>query len=168
MNNKGTSIYQKLIDEAYDFWSSKKCNYEEFVNSLSPLHAEAVILGNLNYQVENGGFIQWYENDYYIFIEKIIDTFKKIQNIFKDEKCLEKIIDILYEISEDIDWTEKGISEAKNNMSSEYLQFIRDCFDDHIYEFLSGYDDVYYGINNKLQKVIEKYFEQEIKKQENV
>jgi len=57
--------HQILMDEVYDLWraepTKKRLNIAE---SLSPLHKIAVQLGNLNYQVENGGFMQWIDNGY--------------------------------------------------------------------------------------------------------
>jgi len=72
-----TDFHQKLMDEFYHFWQleencklSQKVVLEKFG---SELHRAAVILGNFNYQVENGGFEQWIFNGYYVFIDELID-----------------------------------------------------------------------------------------------
>ena len=55
-----TSFHQHLMKEAYDLWSQHNWSYEEFLENirrnLSQLHHDAVIIGNLNYQVTNGGW----------------------------------------------------------------------------------------------------------------
>jgi hypothetical protein len=54
------------MDAAYDKWNNqwKGVNYEEFVNRLDYAERLAVLTGNLNYQVENGGWVQWFDNRY--------------------------------------------------------------------------------------------------------
>ena len=48
--------WQKLMNSAYNKWQTiyKGHSYEEFVNELPQKEQQAVILGNLNYQVCNG------------------------------------------------------------------------------------------------------------------
>jgi len=60
--------HQDLMDSAYDLYQkpeNENWTAEEFIQNLpSQAHKDAVILGNLNYQVENGGFSQWWGNGY--------------------------------------------------------------------------------------------------------
>jgi hypothetical protein len=63
----GEDFHQNLVDEAYDLWQKPENNWnkDQFLQNLpSQAHRDAVILGNLNYQVGNGGFEQWFGNDY--------------------------------------------------------------------------------------------------------
>lgn len=57
------SLHKKLMDKAYnkfqDGWSLR-----EFYINIDGLERRAVALGNLNYQVGNGGFTQWMDNGY--------------------------------------------------------------------------------------------------------
>lgn len=64
----GLDYHQSLMDEAYALWrtSEPRWLYEEFLANLDPLHRAAVMLGNMNYQVENGGWGQWTDNKYAI------------------------------------------------------------------------------------------------------
>lgn len=60
-------VHQRLMNEAYDRWNSPPLqgkSYQDFLMKLTPIHRDAVVLGNLNYQVENGGFSQWLGNGY--------------------------------------------------------------------------------------------------------
>jgi hypothetical protein len=65
MMNREDSLTQKLMSEAYKTWEGRNdWSYSDFVNSLDHAHCVAVVIGNLNYQVENGGFSQWHGNGY--------------------------------------------------------------------------------------------------------
>lgn len=55
---------QKLMDEAYSRWDAATMDRTDFWDQLSPDERTAVFLGNLNYQVENGGWCQWADNGY--------------------------------------------------------------------------------------------------------
>ena len=58
-------LHQSLMDSAYDKWKQNKdWNNDQFFNHLDYLERVAVVLGNLNYQVGNGGFSQWEGNGY--------------------------------------------------------------------------------------------------------
>lgn len=66
MNN--VDIHQKLMDEVYSKWRQKECAHMSRLEVIDKFfdkkHKVAVQLGNLNYQVENGGFSQWFMNSY--------------------------------------------------------------------------------------------------------
>lgn len=65
----------RLMDEGYTLWQQhnkdnpdshwdQKQFYHAVMMNLSGEHALACVLGNLNYQVENGGFVQYLDNGY--------------------------------------------------------------------------------------------------------
>lgn len=59
------STMQALMNTAYEFWQSQKgMSKKDFWNSLDSKPRAAVAIGNLNYQVCNGGFSQWHYNGY--------------------------------------------------------------------------------------------------------
>lgn len=66
MNN--IEIHQKLMDEVYSKWQEKEFEHMDRLEIIDKFfdkkHKVAVQLGNLNYQVENGGFSQWFFNSY--------------------------------------------------------------------------------------------------------
>lgn len=59
---------QGLMDKAYAKWQKggdlEGKSDAEFVAALDDMQELAVRVGNLNYQVENGGFSQWFSNSY--------------------------------------------------------------------------------------------------------
>lgn len=58
------ALFQKLIDESLEFLSSQGGKYKNFIEDLDKRHRAAIVFKNLNYQVDNGGFLQWIENGY--------------------------------------------------------------------------------------------------------
>lgn len=72
---------QKLMTLAYEKWVSPKdingMSHHQFMMNLAPAERRAVVIGNLNYQVENGGFDQWHGNGYskdLLFLEDALET----------------------------------------------------------------------------------------------
>ena len=58
-------IWQGLMDRAYDKWKQNRdWSYNQFLLNLDSIEKKAVILGNFNSQVLNGGFVQWVDNGY--------------------------------------------------------------------------------------------------------
>lgn len=56
---------QDMMDLAYATWQQRPAwTYSEFIDELPPHIRCVALLGNLNYQVENGGFLQWCDNGY--------------------------------------------------------------------------------------------------------
>jgi len=59
-------VWQGLMDQAYAKWQAdgKKWSYRQFLANLDAVERKAVILGNFNYQVCNGGLQQYIDNGY--------------------------------------------------------------------------------------------------------
>lgn len=88
-------FHQQLMNEAYAQWQQgDPASYDEFVESLDEAHQAAVLLGKLNYQVENGGFVQWYRNGYSSQIERLkgyldqLPTGKRVRQLLTQFECL--------------------------------------------------------------------------------
>jgi hypothetical protein len=59
------TMIQKLMTEAYERWrETPQWTMQAFWDQLSDEERYAVFIGNMNYQVENGGWIQWVDNRY--------------------------------------------------------------------------------------------------------
>jgi hypothetical protein len=58
--------WQALMDVAYDRWQTNPHikSFKDMLNTCTPKERAACILGKLNQQVENGGFLQWVDNGY--------------------------------------------------------------------------------------------------------
>lgn len=66
--NEDEDRHQRLMNQAYKRWQKggdlENVPREDFYGKLEEPHRMAVVFGNLNYQVENGGFDQWFFNGY--------------------------------------------------------------------------------------------------------
>lgn len=60
-----SDLHQSLVDTAYERWEvDKGMSKAAFHDMLTPQERFAVHTGNFNYQVCNGGFTQWWDNQY--------------------------------------------------------------------------------------------------------
>jgi len=109
------SFHQQLMNEAYDVWHKhNEWGYSDFLENipkyLSTLHLYAVVIGNLNYQVENGGWYQWYMNGYNVgidYVQDALDEFSSFSDKAEEygtklQNTLEEALELL-ERYEDID-----------------------------------------------------------------
>lgn len=73
------SNWQSHMDAAYSRWrAASDTSYADMLGACSPVERAAVLLGNLNYQVNNGGFMQWVDNGYALYIEEVMGLLKRI------------------------------------------------------------------------------------------
>jgi len=63
--------FQATMTKAYEGYT-EKMDLKDFYASLNPWTRSVVAFGNLNYQVENGGFSQWHDNGYYVGLDAIL------------------------------------------------------------------------------------------------
>jgi len=94
------TLTQKLMDEVYTKWNTEECRtinrLEVISNHFTPLHKATVQFGNMNYQVNNGGFTQWHDNGYGEDLEDLIEYAKKgtVQGIKHFDVLLQILTDI--------------------------------------------------------------------------
>ena len=136
--------HQKLMNEAYDLWKSNdNWSKEEFFEQLDRKHRIAVALGNMNYQVENGGFSQWIYNGYaqnhFRFILlllgsksiealKLSNVKKVYQILIEAERPIKDMIELFgesnryksYEDDEDDEYREKELNEELDEFDTKY------------------------------------------------
>lgn len=91
-------LHQKLMNEAYEMWqANEEWTQEEYIDNLDRAHRIAVVTGNFNYQVCNGGFMQWHDNQYskqFGFLSEILDemdTAASLRALRLAEKALVKL-----------------------------------------------------------------------------
>jgi len=134
------SLHQKLMDDAYNSWGDN-ASYETFVDSLDEKHQLAVLTGNLNYQVENGGFVQWDINEYISKIDLLIELLKK-HNVGKNGKIVIEILEVVKDSKEDLE----QIREYDDEYEEE---------EENYYEVIGMYDTEYYKVGNGFLKEVE-------------
>lgn len=159
------SIHQELMNKAYSLWQTedgKKLNYSNFLDlvlkDLGEIYFNAVITGNLNYQVENGGFSQWHYNDYSIVLDDLIAFFES----FKENKTIKTLVNILNDVDGNLKWFDEGIECVKDLY--DYKEFFTEKLEEELYNNFSSLDERYYEINEELNKILEEYFKTEYEK----
>jgi len=159
-------IHQKLMNKAYELWQKEENNnlkYSDFLDMVSDELGEnyfhAVITGNLIYQVENGGFSQWYDNKYHVTIDGLRDFFES--NFKNDSKEIKQIEDILSEVEEILNWLDDG-KDCLKNIGYEFREFFYEKLEEKVYDELSSLDDKFYKISEKLKEILEEYFKNKI------
>lgn len=143
-------IYSK-VENLWDFILDKihnirldniNLNRKEFLEKLSEYEKLAVKFGDFNYQVENGGLIQWDENNYSNDLEDLIEFLNKSSYQYK-EKFLEVLSDFKY------------IKNAINNLNTadDFYEVDKESRLNFLYE----YDEKYLNIRESWRKYFENY-----------
>jgi hypothetical protein len=92
---------QALVDEVYREWQkeeNKNKSKWDVLDKFSAAHQIAVVLGNFNHQVENGGIEQWIYNGYFRDdAEKLIEHLEAGAEF--DERC-RTILDKIYKLDQ--------------------------------------------------------------------
>lgn len=109
------AVIQPIMDAAYAKWSDNWTQRFFWMN-LTYIEKVAVFVGNLNYQVENGGFYQWVDNRYSeclpelkIILDEIgTPTAKRVKQLAR------AAVEIVRELENDDDWFES------DEMDNEY------------------------------------------------
>ena len=69
---------QELMDAAYERWQANDWSRDQFIMRLSWEEKVAVTIGNLNYQVCNGGFMQWHDNGYSQHTKELLEALNEV------------------------------------------------------------------------------------------
>ena len=127
------NIHETLMDEAYDlFQKNKEWTKEDFYYNLDVAHREAVALGNLNYQVGNGGFSQWnyngYKKDSSYILRAILSKIKNNTEFNELQKGLELAINYVPSSSgdDDSEYEEKNCDDyyALKNIEEQMEKYL--------------------------------------------
>lgn len=126
--------WKKHTDTAYNKWRNwKDDTYETFLSKCERKERIAVLLDNLNYQVQNGGFNQWISNGY--MTQQITQEIKIILYDMGTKQA-QKVIEIIKDLEE----------------------YIYDEPEEEKYwEEIEKFDNPYYEINDEFEEEIEHY-----------
>lgn len=136
-------VWQRLLDEA------------NAGGQLDLLHQEAVVLANLNYQVQNGGFEQWIDNRYIVKIARVQNA---LSNIHTSTSITVK--QLLSGVSRYIDV--KLLSKNRGY----YLNDSYAGYEDEYLEKCRRANSEYRELKDKLMNDIENYFAGHFPKQD--
>lgn len=150
---------QALMKEVYDEWNkegNKSKGKWEVLDEFSPAHQVAVVLGNFNYQVENGGLSQWVYNSYFRDDSEKLAEYLEI-GAGLDERCKE-ILDKVYRLEKyarETDCDRYGsYLDPDNDGEFSYISDMVNCdaFDDWYYENC-GKDDWWETVAGIIEKI---------------
>ncbi len=156
-------IHQTMMDKAYEMWTTseenKNMSYEDFLEmvkeELGIDYLHAVITGNMNYQVENGGWYQWHDNNYSVTMEDLVEFFKQPE--FKDSDEVIQLLRILDDLEEHLDWKERGDQEVQQ-VDYDFQDLFERALDDEFMDCIERLDSQYYQIREKIMDQLENYF----------
>lgn len=152
--------WQSLINVAYERWAHggdlEGKAYEEFVRSLDDISAYAVTFQNLNYQVENGGFSQWYQNRFYSDIDTILQGLVLLGTATA-------VCEVMIDVVGTMDYYESLTKEYKSaarhaDHLSDFLDTFEEMCDKLLHKDLSELDARYMTYSSLLMDEIEAYF----------
>lgn len=144
-------FWEKLNDSAYARWQgeeNKAKSYEDVLDECLPEERFAMLLGNLNSQVLNGGFCQWVDNGYAAQADTVLRVLARIDT--DSTKAVSEMIKrIKLHFKTDVE--NKGcmnsywIHEWEGEEMPEGHAVAEDC------------DEEYYSLNDQFEEDIEKW-----------
>ena len=167
--------HQTLMNEAFSKWQSDMKSYkglQEFIKSLPEIERDAVVLGALNYQVEDGGWLEWYENGYGVGIDYVYDAIRRCRTdlphhrdlLNKFESLLDSVsrlvekyknLEKAYYSEADVDYLISAIREYNNGVKEYSYEEVRDIVEDIVHDYSDdkeiSYDDVVTTILKRLE-----------------
>ena len=127
--SKIDSLWQYIMDESYKKWEDG-CDRDEFLNKLTDYEKTAVMFGNFNYHVENGGLYQWHENNYsddlgylYNFLDNCdcdYDDKNKFMQVLDDFSYIKTAIE---ELNRNDDWYEEDCQTRLKSLKYYYKDY---------------------------------------------
>ncbi|MBD3262048.1 MAG: DUF4375 domain-containing protein [Candidatus Altiarchaeales archaeon] len=148
--------HQELMNAAYARWRERRGSYEEFIGSLNGSKEVAVLVGNLNYQVGNGGFEQWHFNEYSDCSEDLI----RVLETMKEECPLaKKALSLVREALEIIE-EEKEVCESDYYYYEDDENDAWDLAEQERQSILGGLDSLgrqYYDFDDAFMVQVELY-----------
>lgn len=167
VENDKVDIHQKLMDESYDWWRSQEgMRQHQFIDKLSEqfteFHKIAVILGNLNYQVCNGGFAQYDGNGYSSNLDDVLSFLEEHKNY---DPSFEEVMHICTEVYEELDFRRRVLEEI-NKMDYDVQDYVRDAVYHYPETSFNRMDNNYYQINDKFLEAINRWLSENYKAKE--
>lgn len=152
------NLWQFIMTNAYYNWG-KNTSREKFLSDLTPYEKLAVIFGNFNYQVQNGGFSQWVFNNYDSdidgseeFIENCdFDKKDVFERMFENYRSIKSSLDSLNEYDdfyyEDVETREKHYCDNDENyyyINEEWEEYFSDYLlknmPEEYYQYIVDYE----------------------------
>lgn len=122
-----SELFQATMDRAYDRWQANQgMTQQAFWDQLDADERIAVFCGNLNYQVENGGFAQWFDNGY--ATDETLGFLLRFTGTHSGE-AMKAVNQILYEFSHAVARCGLDLNDGWRNMDEEDAEWFMDLID---------------------------------------
>jgi len=160
------SEIQKLMDEIYKFWNldenknlSKQELREVVPKVFSEKHLLALRIGDMNYQIEKGGFERWYDSGYAdLDLDPTLDFLVELKEEEERESICE-IFQILDKFSARIRDYEETLSESRKlSILSENNEVFEDCLLNQFYMWIWGLSEEYDEFKKQFLKDLEEVY----------
>jgi hypothetical protein len=158
--------WQAIMNLAYESWEDG-LSMKDWFEALSEIEKQAVSVGKMNYQVENGGFAQWIDNGYAeVMGWKAAESLKLIEQ----DDVYELVMRVL-EIAESNNWgrgtyTEEELVEDEET-GEQYYDDVEYWYSEVLCEELecANFDSKFYEQKSFVDDV-KKYFEMKVMSEE--
>lgn len=143
IHSKVESLWQFIIDKSYEKWDSKDMNRKEFLNHITYYERLAVMFGNFNYEVEEGGLYQWHKNGYSEDLDSLYEFLKNSDYDKKDDFLL--LLDNFEDIKSAVDklncfndWYDKDCQTRWNSLDSNNKNYytIKETWNNYFENYL--------------------------------
>ena len=156
------SLWSFIMDQSYDIWKNNSMSRDEFLSKLSDYEKLAVKFGNFNYQVENGGLMQWDCNGYSEDLEDLQEFLTKSDYSKKDRFL--GILDAFSNVKNAIDKLDKYDDWYDEDMNTRWNSL--ETFDKDYYSFKDNWIEYFedYLFKNMPDEYLEKIKEYNLSK----
>ncbi len=138
------SKHQTLMTRAYKKWANGM-TYLDFLQALNVTERRAVTLGNLNYQVGNGGFLQWADNRYIQGLEHLREALTAVGT-----PAAVKVLAIVNQAAETYERNETKLRRWVDTDDAE----------DDTFECLDEFDSAFNEVSAQLLRDSDNFFRQ--------
>ena len=156
------SLWSFIMDQSYDIWKNNSMSRDEFLSKLSDYEKLAVKFGNFNYQVENGGLMQWDCNGYSEDLEDLQEFLTKSDYSKKDRflgilDAFSNVKDAINKLDKYDDWYDEDMNTRWNSLET---------FDKDYYSFKDNWIEYFedYLFKNMPDEYLEKIKEYNLSK----
>lgn len=156
------SLWSFIMDQSYDIWKNNSMSRDEFLSKLSDYEKLAVKFGNFNYQVENGGLMQWDCNGYSEDLEDLQEFLTKSDYSKKDRflgilDAFSNVKDAINKLDKYDDWYDEDMNTRWNSLET---------FDKDYYSFKDNWIEYFedYLFQNMPDEYLEKIKEYNLSK----
>ena len=127
----------RLVNESHDLWEKTDVRFAGLLEKISDHQRVAMLCAKLNYQVENGGFDQWYVNEY--GKEGPVDQLDRFLMLVGTPHALE-VAEMIQKFKNIVDRYGNYSNDADDGESTEYMTRV-DELDSAFYKINTAFMD---------------------------